>query len=316
MRSDVVSEGELCALTRSHRSLVPSVAAVYALIVACFALLYRFGPPPFGAPELLVAAAVFLAVGWCQYTLVQALHEATHQVLARPGARRTAAMIFLVYANGLTEQYRGRHMAHHAHFGDPERDPDYPGYADFPRSRAAMVRWLLRNASGLPALLEFLRRSGEAERAPRSWAPQRGELLRLIAVQAPIFAVIAGLFGPLHYIVFWVFPIATVAKLLIEARLLCEHGSATHPYVYRTIAGNFWQRNLLGSYGLNYHAEHHLWPSVPYENLSILCKRVRARGGDAGSDVPYETHEGSHLGLLWQWFCELPWTAPHAEVRG
>lgn len=55
--------------------------------------------------------------------------------------------------------------------------------------------------------------------------------------------------------------------------------------------------------GLNYHAEHHLYPGVPYHNLPDINKRI-------GANVKY-THD-SYLAFHWALVKSLPWRASGA----
>src|SRR5690606_15287942 len=107
----------------------------------------------------------------------------------------------------------------------------------------------------------------------------------------------------------WALPLLTVVKLCTAIRLLCEHGSPDKPYVWRSFSGTFVQRNLLGAFGLNYHAEHHLYPTIPYENLAeAFALRIDRQGapGAPPDDGFLEVYHGGHLGLLRDWFRELP----------
>ena len=55
------------------------------------------------------------------------------------------------------------------------------------------------------------------------------------------------------------------------------------------------------SIGLNLHAIHHLWPSIPYYNLPEAARRVRA----AAQPNPLEWRT-SYLKYLWRYWRALP----------
>jgi fatty acid desaturase len=52
---------------------------------------------------------------------------------------------------------------------------------------------------------------------------------------------------------------------------------------------------------MNYHAVHHLWPSVPYYNLPIADEEVRPRAESSGLEW-----RGSYFAYLIQYWRALP----------
>jgi len=253
----------------------------------------------------------FLAVGWCQYAIVQALHEAAHQVIGKKDLASRVAAALMTYPLALTVQFRGQHLEHHRHFGDPARDPDYYGYGRFPETKLALLGHLAASATGLPALLSFVRKSSDTTSLSQLGTSATAELLRLATAQLVLLLAFSAAFGPLAYVFLWALPLMTVVKLGTAIRLLCEHGSPDKPFVWRTFAGGFVQRNLLGAFGLSYHAEHHAYPTIPYENLPrAYALHVAARDAGripSGPDDPrFEIYPGGHLGLLRDWLRELP----------
>jgi fatty acid desaturase len=301
---------ELRALQRAPRRLLVHVLPVYLAIVLAFVALHAAEESGSAALRFGVTVLVFLAVGWCQFAIVQALHEAAHQVMGRRGWAGTLAALAMTYPLALTLQFRGQHLEHHRHFGDPLRDPDFGGYGRFPESKVALLAHLARSATGIPAVLDFLRKSSDASGLGSQGTSTRAELAKLVVAQGLMLALFTALFSPWHYVLLWALPLLTVVKLCTAIRLLCEHGSRDKPFVWRSFSGSFVQRNLLGAFGLNYHAEHHLYPTVPYENLAeVFARHVDARRRGAvpsGPDDRFEAYHGGHLGLLLEWFRELP----------
>jgi fatty acid desaturase len=61
------------------------------------------------------------------------------------------------------------------------------------------------------------------------------------------------------------------------------------------------ERQLLAPMNMNYHAAHHLWPSIPYYNLPIADAEMRqGPGADAIS------WRGSYLAYVWRYYRALP----------
>ncbi|MEC8510601.1 MAG: fatty acid desaturase [Planctomycetota bacterium] len=265
------------------------------------------------------AAAVFVLVGWCQASLSNGFHEAVHQNF---GSRHSdvLSLLLLGYPTFFTMQYRKVHLQHHLKGGDPTSDPDFVTYGRFPRTRWELVGRLALMASGLAAARQLLTKnlrsgdeaSGRVQEKQR--APMR-DLAGLALVQLAIASAYLGIFGwpagLAFYVGFYVLPLGTVAKFIKATRSFCEHGSPDRDYVLRTITGKPWQTGTLGMYGFHYHAEHHLFPWVPYARLGSLHERLApelVEDAETHQGV-YELFEGGYLGLLVHWFRELPWHA-------
>lgn len=299
----------------NHKQAYFLAALIYVELLASLAVAQQAIAGESIPLRLPCAALAFMAIGWGQFALSNGLHEALHRNFGNRRSDRWAALL-LAYPLGLTMSYRRVHDLHHRYVGS-DRDPDLPKYWRFPRTKGRLALRILASGSGVPALTQFLHLTfGKVARgnlipgAPG--ARPLHELPRLAAVQAVILgAVWVTLGNPILYLVFWVLPLMTVAKFLTTLRVLCEHGSPDQEFVYRSLAGRSWQSWVLGSFDFNYHAEHHLYPSVPYAHLERLHQRHQdhrlAHPDYRPFDGRYERYEGSYLDLLVFWFRTLPW---------
>jgi len=68
-----------------------------------------------------------------------------------------------------------------------------------------------------------------------------------------------------------------------------------------TIRSFFLERAIVSPYNMNYHAEHHLLPSVPAPQLPELQKRLSRR-----DDTPPVLVRSSYAGALKRYAGELP----------
>jgi fatty acid desaturase len=275
-----------------------------------------------GTPWVIgvTAAAVFVLVGWCQASLSNGFHEAVHSNF---GSRHSdlLSLVLLGYPTFFTMQYRKVHMQHHLKGGDPTDDPDFVTYGRFPRTRWELLGRLALMASGLAAAKQLLTknlRSGD-EASGRVKEKQKAPLRDLVGLALVQLSLVGGylaIFGwPLglaFYVGFYMAPLGTVAKFIKATRSFCEHGSPHRDYVLRTITGKPWQTGTLGMYGFHYHAEHHLYPWVPYARLEALHERLAPElAADADTHQGrYELVEGGYFGLIAHWYRELPWRAP------
>jgi fatty acid desaturase len=106
--------------------------------------------------------------------------------------------------------------------------------------------------------------------------------------------------------VLWLAPLATLTALCHLVRSFVEHAitdSETEAHRNRliTIRSNLIERGLLSPYFMNYHAEHHLVPSVPAPRLRQLQKRLAHR-----SDLPPVLVRRSYGGAIRRYVRELP----------
>jgi fatty acid desaturase len=283
------------------------IALLYAVAFAALALVWAAMRMP-AATAIPACIGAFVVIGWAQYSLGNALHEAVHHNLRNRNSDRLASLL-TAYPVGLTIAYRDVHLAHHKHLGT-EHDPELSVYTSFPQTKGALLSRFLWFVSGVPAALQFLEQqwSAASSGGKRSFA----DPLLFAAVQFGLLALFWWCYGnPLYYVVFWVLPIATVGKLLSTTRLLCEHGSPTKDWVVRTIDGRRWQTWVMGAFDFNYHGEHHLWPSVPYAQLQRLHRLHRSYFESHPDYRPFdgrfEFFSGGYFALLCHWFCILPW---------
>jgi fatty acid desaturase len=74
----------------------------------------------------------------------------------------------------------------------------------------------------------------------------------------------------------------------------------------------------MGAFDFNFHAEHHLFRSVPYAKLEQFHRRHREYFEQHADYRPFggrfEFYSGGYLALLAHWFRTLPWRKP-AQVQ-
>jgi fatty acid desaturase len=294
-------------LNRATNRIYVQVLAIYALVALVVWLASR--PEPGVTPAFLASSLLAWGViGWCQFALFNALHEGLHNRFGSPHLQLPCYAL-AAYPMGFDEGYRRVHLDHHRYFGDPERDPDFPNYGDFPRSRRAFLLRLFLNLCGWYAVLQFLGRRQATGRQPGTGATGlQNPVWKVLAVQCLILAIFALTVGWLYYIWLWLAPLVTFCKFFTSTRTLCEHGSPDGASVIRTITGPYPEEKLLGIFCFNYHAEHHHSAAIPYQNLRTAHSLLRGElyGGQQSPPPRYEHYDRCYLHLLYQWFTALP----------
>lgn len=214
-------------------------------------------------------AMAFILMGGLQHHLATLHHDAVHYLLFRNRKlNECVARCFLGYPVGLTMGYRRIHLTHHRHLGN-EGDPDLPNYVGFPARMAKILTTLACNLSGVSVWRQVRReRTNDA-----AW-----EVAGLAVTQAAIFAVFT-LTGAWHlYFALWLLPLVTWTKTLSHLRNVVEHvdvpsGKDQCPR-WRTIYCGALEGFFVAPLNFNYHAEHHLYPAVPFYNLPQLHRRL------------------------------------------
>lgn len=104
----------------------------------------------------------------------------------------------------------------------------------------------------------------------------------------------------LELLLYWFVPFNTALLLFLYWRLIAEHGAIPDSDSAfgktRHIDPHWWERPFFAPNGVNYHLDHHLYPSVPFYNLKKLHQLLL---DDAGYRHHAHTTKG-YLSGLWR----------------
>jgi fatty acid desaturase len=273
-----------------------------------------------GRQPLIVAAAVVgLALG--QHGLAVLAHEAAHYRLYR--SRRVNDFVGKLCGAPLGVSmltYRVIHRIHHNHLYQ-DIDPDLALIAGYPRGRLYLLGKLLKDLTGITTLKNYRyfkgrmvkpistgkplgTASGPGSEPQTRLAPlgspygdtssalrraARRDRRLVLALHVAALALASTLGWWRWYLMLWLFPLVTVLQMILRLRAVCEHGAvgdlSTPLRAARTTLAPFWLRALLFPHHVNYHIEHHLYPSVPHYRLAECHRRLSARGALDGAEV-------------------------------
>ena len=194
--------------------------------------------------------------------------------------------------------YRNSHFAHHRALNG-DNDPDWTrnlGQEEFlfPARRAVFARRILQYLSGLKLVAAL---TGYHKNKETRDIPALVSRLRLVFFAALLAASIAFGFWKL-LLLYWAVPLLTVFLTIRYMRNVAEHYAVEHENVLnesRTVLAPAWERWLIAPWGLNYHLEHHLYPSVPCFRLRELHDLLMTR--DPYPRLAHVTH-GYFSGLF------------------
>lgn len=213
-------------------------------------------------------------------TMFAPMHECVH----RTAYASHSANVIVGWIAGVLSFYNSTfywyfHSWHHRYTQDPARDPEliYPkarsrlGY--FKEISGAMF-WL-RRAIDYPALA--LGRTRGLPFVPES---ARREIAVSISAQLLVYLVAAAsiVLVSTAVLYYWFLP-ALLAQPFLRALLICEHTGcsldANGLTNTRTTLAGFPVRLLM--WNMPYHAEHHLYPTIPFHQLPALHLKLRGK---------------------------------------
>ena len=244
----------------------------------------------FGTGWLLAIAGpwtvlpAMLAFGLVQVALFAPAHEATHQT-AFASRRANAVVGWLAACPSLLnlQFYTAFHFAHHRHTQIPGRDPelditvpnDLGGYV---RRVLGVPYWRLRLLVAADAWRGDMRRYPYVSEAS---APGIIRSVRAMCVMlAGVSAVSALLFGWWTPFEFWILP-QLLCQPFLRAYVFAEHTGCSMDRNgltnTRTTLTNAAVRLLM--WNMPFHAEHHLYPSIPFHRLADAHAVLRTRLG-------------------------------------
>lgn len=176
--------------------------------------------------------------------------------------------------------YRRNHFGHHRYL-NTERDPDWvrknklPEYV-FPKTRYEIALILLKYLLGIYAYREAKLALFEAKLSkdlPQSLTQARFAFYGTILISS----VYLGVFREM--LLYWLVPVFTTFLMLLYIRAVADHfgnfAGGSHANIYTQSRTTYLSKPegfLLSPYNINYHIEHHFYPSVPFYNLPALHK--------------------------------------------
>jgi len=266
-----------CDLRGASRTLA------HAALLAAGAVLIHRARGQWWLPAVLVLQGLFVV------SLFAAMHEAVHYSAFRK--RRLNEIVAWLAGLGIlfnATYYRQFHFAHHRYAQDPGRDPELIT-APVPRSRTAFL-W---RSSALPywkARLENVTALGRGRFSGLEFIPvaARADVVRSVRAMVVVLAMLAAGSVAMRsdaLLWYWLLPLALGLPFL-RLYLLTEHTGCTEDDDALTNTRttlSVWPVRFL-MWNLPYHAEHHLYPSIPFHQLPAAHRylgphlRVIARG--------------------------------------
>ena len=239
------------------------------------ALLFIFAS--FEMPPLLFGVLI-LVFGFVFFSLYAPLHETSHGTAFRNDRLNLIVGwitgILYGYSPGLHEDF---HFTHHRHTNkekDPEKGfslPEMPGKSIF----SGLAIGLLGSLAPLHSIALSIAPTSAWDKMEAAWAdPRHRKTLqwesRIVALCWVTTLVLLAVFSPG---MLWVLIFGLVIGRVIHGFVsFSEHDGMAEEgqmiFRSRSVVSNAFFRFFW--WNMNYHAEHHTWPSVPYHQLPEL----------------------------------------------
>jgi fatty acid desaturase len=273
-----------------------SVAVNWTAIVLFVAAALRWRHP-------LVVAAAILGLALAQHGLAVLAHEAAHyRLYERRWLNDLVGRLCGAPLGVSMLTYRIIHRIHHNHLYEPI-DPDLALMAGYPRGRLYLLRKLAKDLTGVTTLKNYryfkgrmVKPIGDTSSALRQAARRDRRLVLGLHLAALALAIATGAWR--WYLLLWLLPLVTLLQMILRLRAVCEHGAvsdlSTPLKAARTTLAPLWLRCLLFPHHVNYHIEHHLYPSLPHYRLAECHRRLVAAGALDGAEL------APHLGVTFR----------------
>jgi len=265
----------------------------------------------------------FLIIGFAQYSLFILGHDALHYSLHPDRKVNDRLARWLIYGPMFMGMDDGRrnHLNHHRLLGTTD-DPDrYLHSLSNKNSRWKLFLFCTGLATFGKTVIKVspfgksAQRAGTPEKSSSSKAKSAGgsqALSEYFKQRIPVFVTQGLLIGSFlaiglpwwSYLVLWIAPIYFCVFLPDEIRAFCDHSvplvpdDAADPYRLVSFAPPWWEAMIFSPNSMNYHAEHHLFPAIPYYNLRKAHQTIRHK--------PNVTVKRSYVAYLLQLFAKLP----------
>lgn len=240
----------------------------------------------FSVPLYVVAV---LIVASRQHALLVLMHEGSHQrILKNARWNDLISDVFAAFPLLVgTDEYRKHHLQHHRHL-NTDQDPDWVRKAkqpvwQFPRAKTLIYK---------DAFAAFVRGGPEWLQIGRYFSRPRASRFVFWAVALGAIAF-TGSFTLVA--LYWFVPLLAVFPTVQRIRSIAEHFGLPRSNDLdssRNVLAPAAELFFFGPHGVNYHLDHHLFPSVPFYNL----KKLNA----ALMDIP-EYRDGAHQNTSYIW---------------
>lgn len=252
------------------------IALEYVMVAGAIVLCERYFSWP-------LYALTVMFIGARMHAFFVLLHEGTHRRLAKNRkVNDVVADVFLAWPLLLSLiADRLNHFSHHRYL-NTEKDPDWvffrsAGNDAFPMSRSKLAVTLLKDMAGLEVLtvLRDIKRRREVLETATGVTKSKADLMSWLnkLYYLSFFGALTVFGGWKLFAMYWLVPGFTWFQFIVRLRVMGDHFALPYDHEYRssrTTLVTLFERWFVMPHNINYHTDHHLYPSVPFYNLPRL----------------------------------------------
>lgn len=183
-------------------------------------------------------------------------------------------------------RYRRLHLLHHSSVGSDRWDPDRHLYDFYPQSKSDFFKRLGVRVLTLQTAYDFILYFTEIPATLRRKSLSdvigpHSDFLPFVFFQLTLLGLLIALGMLPEYLLLYLLPFILITQPYVMLMGGLQHGplpAASHENVSRTVAGSKIYMWLLLPLDINFHAEHHLDPSVPHYWLKQMSADLREAG--------------------------------------
>ncbi|MDB9529004.1 fatty acid desaturase [Oscillatoria sp. CS-180] len=218
-----------------------------------------------------IALPALLIYGFSLASMFAAVHECVHRsAFASQKANKWVGWLAGLLSGYNSTFYRRYHKWHHRYTKVPGKDPELE---DLIPTSFAEYLWVM---SGIPWWIGKMRGhwhgvTGQFEAMPYVPESAYGEVQRSIGLQLAVYGAAITLslaFRQPWFVLYWLLPLA-VGQPILRFILIAEHTGCPdgdNPLTNTRTTLTTWPIKLL-MWNMPFHAEHHLYPSIPFHKL-------------------------------------------------
>lgn len=219
---------------------------------------------------LILSSAVIH--NWCNVQL----HEASHYLLIK-NKYLNDILCNLIYSGWLLEtvsSYRKTHMKHHRYLNGAG-DPDLWIYSNKNILDKQVLKYLVADLS-LKTLFARIKQKKSTGNISIF------VIFNFLVIQISLLTTLiyySGIISGFIYYLAWCYGYIGVFPILIRIRTIAQHYQSPNrskflKFCARTTEGSILEKIIIGA-RMDYHHEHHIFPTIPYYNLKKLHHLLR-----------------------------------------